>query len=174
MGKFLRNYATPLSLAAFAAIGVTGVMMFFGVRNHQLNGIHEWIGVAFVVIAVLHIFRNAKSFGLMLAQTRSKIVVGVLCTAAALLIGASFISGGRGGHGGPGGPGMVVVQRLSYTPIAQLAPAFGLSSGQLISRLRKGGVVVSGPGQNFAEISQKQGIEMPRLFNLVMAGPASD
>jgi hypothetical protein len=170
MGKFLRNYATPLSLVGFAAIGVTGVMMFLGVRSHQLNEIHEWIGIAFVVVAILHLFRNIKSFGLMMAQTRSMVVVGVLGTVAALLIVTATFSGGAGGGQGSGGPPQFrVAERLSYTPIAQLAPAFGLSSGQFIARLRKGGVTVSGPGQNLADISQKQGIGVPRLFMLVIA-----
>jgi hypothetical protein len=174
MGKFLRNYATPLSLVAFAAIAATGVMMLVGIHSHPLHGLHELGGIAFVVIAILHIMRNKQSFSLMLSQTRSKLVIGILGTLAVLFIGSAAISdGGAGPHGrrGPGGPDAAIAQRLSYAPIAQLAPAFGLSSSQVITRLRKGGITVSGPDQNLADISQKQGVPVPQLISQIIAEP---
>jgi hypothetical protein len=172
MSTFLRNYATPLCLAIFAAAGVTGVMLFLGVHTHSLSEIHEWFGVAFVIVAVLHLFRNAKGFGFLMGQTRSLIVIGVLGVATALLIGSAMIPGlgSQGGHGGHGGPPQFqIAERLSYAPISQLAPALGMSSTQAIAHLRKGGVTVSGPGQNLADIARKQNVDTRMLFALVLA-----
>lgn len=174
MSHFLRTYATPLCLAAFGAIGVSGAMMFFGLRNHQLGELHEWLGITFLVIAALHICRNWRALLAMLAKAQSKVIVGILGTIAILLIGSTFFGGGEGG-GPDHGPGdmQAVEMRLSYTPLAQLAPAFGLSSSQVVARLRKGGIIVNGPGQNLTEISQKQNVPVPRLLNLIAAEPGS-
>lgn len=169
MGNFLRNYATPLVLAAFAAIGISGVMMFVGLRNHQLGELHEWLGISFVLLVVLHLIRNSRSFAMMLKQTRSRIVAGGLGAFALVLIGTAYLGGTSGHHGPQRGPWPAVEQRLSYTPIAQLAPAFGLSSGQLITRLRKGGITVAGPGQNLADLSQKQGLPVQQLIALIVS-----
>jgi hypothetical protein len=181
MNAFLRNYVTPLSLVLFAAIGITGIMMWLGIHNRQLGEIHEKVGILFVIVAILHMFRNAKSFALMMAQNRSKVIVGILGAVAVLLIGSAVFTGGGFGPGGPqgrhgpGGPRVMIEQRLAYAPIAQLAPAFGLSSAQAISRLRKGGIQVAGPGQNLADIAQKQNAEVPRLLALLLSdrAPAS-
>ncbi|MGB8600757.1 MAG: DUF4405 domain-containing protein [Rhizomicrobium sp.] len=174
MSHFLRTYATPLSLACFGAIGVSGVMMFIGLRNHQLGELHEWLGIIFLIAAALHICRNWRALLAMLAKTQSKIIVGVLGTIAILLIGSTFFGGGEGGGPDHGPGGMQAVEmRLSYTPLAQLAPAFGLSSSQVVARLRKGGIIVNGPGQNLTEISQKQNVPVPRLLNMIAAEPGA-
>lgn len=177
MSHFLRTYATPLCLAAFGAIGVSGAMMFFGLRNHPLGELHEWLGITFLVVAFLHICRNWRALLAMLAKTQSKIIVGILGTVAILLIGSTFFGGGEGGgpdrDHGPGHGMQAIEMRLSYTPLAQLAPAFGLSSSQVVTRLRKGGIIVNGPGQNLAEISQKQNVPVPRLLNMIATEPGS-
>lgn len=171
MGNFLRNHATPLALAAFAAIGISGVMMFAGLRTHELGELHEWLGITFVCLALLHIIRNGHAFTLMLARTRSKIIIGSLGTLAILLIGTAYIGGSHGHHGPDGGPEPwpQVAQRLSYTPISQMAPALGLSPAQAITRLRKGGISVAGPGQNLADISQKQGVPVPQMITMLVS-----
>jgi hypothetical protein len=143
--------------------------MWLGIRSHALGEIHEKIGIAFVVVVVLHVLRNAKAFTFMIGQTRSLIVIGVLGAVAALLIGGAMMQrgGGRGGHGGP--PQYAVAERLSHAPIAQVAPALGMQTNQVIARLRNGGIVVAGPGQNLSEIAGKQNIEVNRLYRLILS-----
>lgn len=180
MGYFLRTYATPLSLAGFGAVGISGALMFFGVRNHQLSELHEWLGIVFLLVALLHICRNWRAMLAMMAKTSSKIVIAVLGTVAILLIGTALLTGGPGHGPGDHGPGdrgprgrglgrpiQTVEMRLGYTPIAQLAPAFGLSTSQAIGRLRQSGITVAGPGQNLTDISQKQNIPVGRLLAII-------
>jgi|GEM_PF-1316930 hypothetical protein len=176
MSSFLRNYITPLSLVAFAAVAVTGLMMWLGIRNHQLGELHEKFGILFAVVAVLHLIRNGKGFSFMIGQTRSLILVGVLGVVAMLLVGSALLSpGGERGPGGPQGgprgfgPAAALTQRLALVPISQVAPALGMTSGQAITRLRKGGIVVDGPGQNLDSIARKAGMPMPRLLDLMLA-----
>jgi len=106
MNAFLRNYATPLSLVLFLATGITGVMLFLGIRNHQLGEVHEWVGIGFVVVAILHFFRNGRAMTMMLRETRSKLVIGIVGAVALVLIVGAALSGPGGGPRGPhhGGP----------------------------------------------------------------------
>jgi hypothetical protein len=173
MNNFLRNYATPLSMAAFLGVGVSGVMLFLGVRNHSLSEIHEWIGVLFVVAGIMHFIRNWQGIKAMLLKTQGKIFTGLGVIAVVAMLFASF--GGDGGRhgGGPGGghygPMGTTVSRLAQAPISKLAPALGLTSEEAIARLRKSGVAVAGPGQSLNEISASQHAPLPRLMNTLAA-----
>jgi hypothetical protein len=176
MGNFLRNYVTPLSLVTFAGTAVTGLMLFFGIRNHQLGEIHEWLGIGFVVIAILHLFRNGIGFATMMRRPGSRAVIGILGGACALVIlaagyGGYGFGGGPHGRGAGGPPQFRIVQQLAHAPIAQVAPALGLTPGLAIARLRKQGVAVTGPGQSIEEIAQKHGTSAPRLIALMLSGP---
>ncbi len=60
--KISRNLATTLATATFAVVGVSGVLLFLGVRGGALKEAHEWIGLAMVVATALHIFANFSAF----------------------------------------------------------------------------------------------------------------
>jgi hypothetical protein len=177
MDSFLRKYATPLSLIAFSAVAVTGVMMFFDVRSRQLSEVHEWVGIIFVVALLLHLVRNWRGLLAMMSSTRNKAIVGGLGAVVLVFIvgSAPFVYGG--GHGGGYGHGrqfhaaQQVVHRLADAPITKLAPALGISSEEAIARLQRGGIAVEGPNQSLADIADKQDTELPKLLGLVMTEP---
>jgi hypothetical protein len=175
MDSFLRKYATPLSLVAFSASAVTGVMMFFDVRSRQLSEVHEWVGIIFVVALLLHLVRNWRGLLAMMSSTLNKAIVGGLGAVALLFIIGSAPFGYGGGHGGGHGrqfhASQQVVHRLADAPIAKLAPALGMTSYEAIARLQKGGIAVEGPDQTLADIAEKQNAQLPRLLGLVMTEP---
>jgi hypothetical protein len=163
----LRNYATPLSFVTFVGVGLTGMLMFFGVRGGPLGEIHEWVGVIFVVALVFHLLRNWRGVLAMLKTPSGKWIAGVfgIVTAAVILLTVPLAGGGHGG--GPHGAGQIV-NRVASAPIAKMAPALGLTSEQAIARLERGGVEVEGPQQSLTEIAAKEDQELPRLLNLVL------
>jgi hypothetical protein len=177
MDSFLRKYATPLSLVAFLAVAVTGVMLFFDMHSRQLFEVHEWVGIIFVVALLLHLVRNWRGLLAMMSSTRNKAIVGGLGAVALLFVIGSAPFGYGGGHGGGYGHGhqfhasRQVMHRLADAPITKLAPALGMTSAEAIARLQKGGVVVEGPNQSLADIAEKQDAELPRLLGLVMTEP---
>lgn len=166
MGTFLKNYATPLGFVAFLALGTSGVLLLVGIRNHDLGEVHEKLGLLFVIAAILHSIKNRKALAHVLSQTRSKILVGALGILAVLAIGSALLFAPSAPEHSPT---HALEMRLAYTPINTLAPALGLSSSQVISRLRKGGVTVVGPGQNLADVAQKQGTEVSHLLDLIVS-----
>ena len=168
MNSFLRSYATPLSLVTFLAAGVSGVMLFFDIGSHELSDLHEWLGIVFVVVLILHLVRNWRGALAMLSAARIKTIVLGLGAVAVVLIAIYGFGGERGqGFGGP----RLIMTRLASAPIAKMAPALGLTSDQAIARLKGAGIAVQGPQQSLAEVANKQNQELPKLLNLVLAEP---
>ena len=56
--SLLKKYSTPLTAATAIVVCVTGVMMFFHLYKGEVQAMHEWLGMGFVVAAVLHLLRH--------------------------------------------------------------------------------------------------------------------
>lgn len=166
MGEFLRKYATPMSLVAFGAAGITGVLMFLGIRNHEFNELHEWFGVAFVVIGVLHLFRNGKGFAMMVRQWRSIIIIVLFGGAAAIVAGAALAEKEEGGN--PFRAQAMVAQEVAKAPISDIAPLLGLKDIDAVARLRQAGLTVEGPGQSLADVARKNEKPTPQLYAVLL------
>ena len=97
-----RTWLSPITAVTFAAVAVTGVLMFFEVRSRMLHGLHEWVGVAFAVAGLLHLILNWRVF---VAYFRrpvavASVVVGVaLCVVVAMF--AALGEEREHGHGPP-------------------------------------------------------------------------
>ena len=167
MTNFLRNCATPLSFVTFLAVSVTGLMLMFGVRG-PVGDVHEWIGVAFIVTLGLHLLRNWRGMLAMLSLPRSKAIVGGLGVALAVLILAvtPFGSGGQG-HGFHGAG--QIMHRMAQAPIDKMAPAFGLTGDQAVTRLQHNGIKVSDPQKSLAQVAEENDAELPRLLTVMLS-----
>jgi hypothetical protein len=168
MSGWLRTYATPISFVTFVGVGLTGLLMFFGIRRGLLGEIHEWVGIVFVVALALHLTRNWRGVLVMLSVPRNKVIITLTSVVAAAFIAISLPFGSGGHRGGFHGPGQIAY-RVASTPIGTMAPALGLTSDQAITRLQRGGVRVNGPHQSLTQLAEEQDQEVPRLLNLVLS-----
>ena len=50
--------STPVAGAVFVVSATTGVLLFFHLGERLIKDLHEWVGVAFVAAAILHVLRN--------------------------------------------------------------------------------------------------------------------
>jgi thiosulfate reductase cytochrome b subunit len=82
----------------FAAVSLTGLLMFFHVRLPGARPVHEWIGLLFVAAALVHLTLNLRQFAAYFKLWKAW--VGLFAAAALV---ASFALAGPEGHGGPGG-----------------------------------------------------------------------
>ena len=57
----IRDIATSFTTTIFLVIGISGIMMFFHFFDSSVKQLHEILGLAFVVAAVLHVVMNWKS-----------------------------------------------------------------------------------------------------------------
>lgn len=100
MESKLSSYVTPITLALFGAVGVTGGLMFFHL-SHAVEAAHGWLGWAFAGMGLVHVLRNRAAIaGWLREPGRIGAVLGTLAVAGALV---AFLPGE--GHGRRGPPG---------------------------------------------------------------------
>lgn len=88
-----KNWLSPLLGVFFVAVGLSGTLMLFHLSPPFLRGMHEWIGLGFVVTGVLHLVLNWKAL-LRYFETRMAVVSLVI---GVLLVGFFVVGGALGG-----------------------------------------------------------------------------
>lgn len=163
--KFLRA-ATPIVAAVFVVSATTGMLLFFHVGERLIKELHEWIGLAFVVAAALHIARNGRALlghgrkpGLWIAMAL------VLATAAAFIVPALQEPAGGGNEGTRKLIG--IVQRA---PLGELAPLLATTPAALTTRLEAAGLTVAGSSVSLADIAAASGRPPREVLELALAG----
>jgi hypothetical protein len=164
--NFLKNYATPLVVAVFLGLATSGLMMFFGLAKEEVHDLHRWIGIGFVVVAVLHIVWNWRGLTVRLRQGQAVVVIGAVVIALGALIGLKqFGPEEEGRHGG--GQIMAV---LAHQPIASVAPALGMSADEAVARLKAKGIAVTSASQSLDDVARASHAEVPRLLGAMVGG----
>ncbi|UBM60806.1 DUF4405 domain-containing protein [Marinilongibacter aquaticus] len=59
--KFNRDVVTPYLGAVFIVVALSGILMFFHLLDDYTNVVHEFLGLAFALFAILHIITNWRS-----------------------------------------------------------------------------------------------------------------
>lgn len=163
--SFLAIYATALTTAVFLVVAATGVLVFFHIGDKYLKGAHEWLGLAFVLAALLHVARHWKGFVHLMRQKRT----WALSAASALALGGFMLSASLAPTSG-GNPMKAMVDVTAKAPLASLAPVLGVEPDTLVQRLEAGGVQVASLSQPLEEIASSQGQPLPKLYALILQG----
>jgi hypothetical protein len=145
----LRKYATQATTALAIVVGVTGVMMFYRIAKAQVEGMHEWLGLAFVAVAALHVFRHRQGFVAMLRQPR----MGAFFAAAALAAAAFVVLSPPK----QGNPFRQITQMTTNAPLTALAPLMGIPADELVKRLQEAGLTVTSTDQSIESLAKAQG-----------------
>lgn len=98
-----RQALSPFVAVGFAAIAVTGALLFFHVKNGAIMALHEWFGWAFIVTGTVHILLNWRPLLGYLRQRAGvlSLAVGIVATILLAAAGSHHVEGGHGG-GRPG------------------------------------------------------------------------
>lgn len=159
----LRNIVTPLTMAAFLAIALTGLALFFHIGQGLVHEAHEWLGVFFAGIVLWHGGNHWRS---MLAYTRRRSAVAAFLLVVVAAVGLTAATG-KPETGGP----RAVLEALTRQPVTAIAPAFGLTPAQAVSILRAQGIAVV-DGQPLAELAKAAQIPEVALLGLLANGHA--
>jgi hypothetical protein len=141
----LRRYATPVTTVLSVVVAVTGVILFFHLAKEPAETIHEWLGMAFAVAAILHVVRHRGSFAQLLRQRH----VQALAAATAAGVAAFVV---LVPPKPPGNPMVRVALAAQHATIAHLAPAVGTSTERALVRLEQAGIK-AGPGDTVAVLA---------------------
>ncbi|WP_417713549.1 DUF4405 domain-containing protein [Pseudophaeobacter arcticus] len=80
----LRKWATPLTVATFLAMGVTGILMFFHLDSPLNKLLHEWGGWLMVLGVLAHLVLNWRPFTTYLKRPLGQGIIGLGCVVLAL------------------------------------------------------------------------------------------
>ncbi|MBX7259369.1 MAG: DUF4405 domain-containing protein [Candidatus Hydrogenedentes bacterium] len=56
-----KSWVSPLTAFSFVAVGATGTLLLFGVHLPAIKGIHEWLGLLFVIAGLVHVILNWRT-----------------------------------------------------------------------------------------------------------------
>lgn len=142
----LSNWSTPLVIGAYLVTGISGVMLFFHLGESLIKEAHEWIGLIFVVGAVLHIKSHWVPFKKHFTRPVAQTVI-----ASVLIVGAAFvtISGNEGG-GSPVRAVMHSMEKASLSLVAQLQQR---DEAELVQLLEKAGFEVTDPEESLQTLA---------------------
>ena len=91
-----KSLISPFIGIAFLAVSVTGILLFFHIKNHSIIMVHEWLGWAFVVGGFIHLIIHYRPI-----VSYLKSMKGILSTAIAVILLVVLSVAGlndKGGH----------------------------------------------------------------------------
>jgi hypothetical protein len=147
--KLSREWATPLTIGAFALMAATGTAMFFHLNNGLQKEIHEWAGWAMVAAVGCHVVVNAASFKkhLRWPGQGALLVLGLL--AFTLL---TFVPWGADG-GQETSPPAVAMRALTQAPLREVAPLFHKSPEEALKALSAAGIAAHDADETLAMLT---------------------
>ena len=158
-----KNIVTPATAGLFLVSAVTGSMLFLHWQSGLVRDAHEWLGIAFVVVAGWHIARNWRAFVHYLRRRMPQVAMG-----ATLAVALAFIAMTASPTTG-GGPG-AVLHALADARLEVAAPAFGMSPDVAMERLRTAGFETASENATLAVIGETAGRQAKDVIEVLVAG----
>lgn len=160
LDSLLRRYITQATIALAVVVGLTGVMMFFHVAKGEVEGVHEWLGMAFAVVALLHGVRHRHVIGTMLGQTRMRVLAAVVAAAAVAFVAMPSDKGPN--------PFRQASQVVMQAPLQDLAPVVGVTPQELAARLNGAGFAVTDTSQSIQMIASAQNADPVQVMQAAL------
>jgi hypothetical protein len=156
----LRRYATQLTSALGLVVCITGVMMFYRWHKGEVEAMHEWLGMGFVVAAVLHGLRHRQSLTLMLSQYRTRLL---LLGTALITVGFLVVPPQK-----TTSPVKQTVGAVLRAPLGDIAPVFGLSAKDAVERLADAGVLNASATKSIEAMARANHTAPMKLLNAIL------
>lgn len=160
-GNILKKLATPLAIPLFMVIAVSGTMMFFHVGEGLVKEFHEWLGIVFVVAAILHVYRNWQSFKKYFQQRLSWAVLALTVVVTLAFVAPAGLLGQRNGI-------RLIVEAVTTAPLQQIAPVLGTSYEDMRARFAEQGIVIDNPSISLREVAHRSRRELPEVLTIAI------
>lgn len=147
----LKTIATPLTIASFIGVGVTGICLLLGLHGGLVAPLHELSSIVFVVGSILHLILHRHAIRNHLRSVLGK-GLALLFVAVAIVALTSFLHTGSSGSGSPYEKTMEIVMNQNLQEFAQFS---NQSVESLTQRLTQAGFQVEGKEQTLKSITEK-------------------
>ena len=164
MPSILQRYATPLTIGLFLVSLVSGLALFFHIWPGVFHGMHELVGLFLIVPFGLHIWRNWRPLANYLAKPAFSATIAACLVAA---VGVGLVSSIGGGRHGPSQ--FALLEALTASTPAKLAPALGTDAETLVAALRAHGFVTAVVDAPLTEIAANSGKDNGDLASALAA-----
>jgi len=154
-----RNIVTSITTFTFLVIAITGIMMFFHVLDQYTTQLHEILGLAFVFIAMFHIFYNIKSLK-QYFKKKSFLVSALLV----LIISGGFLV--NAGTSSEKHPSQIVMDAVFAAPLDEAVAILGKDIQQVNQRLEASGLKLENTN-SIKDISSKNGTPPFKIIQII-------
>jgi hypothetical protein len=158
---FPRRIITPLAGTLALVIGLSGAMLFFHVGEGLVKGAHEWLGMLFVAVMLIHILSNWNSLSKYFNQGVARLGVLSIILATGIFLGGAALSQQTGPN--------VVFKALEEAPVVTLAHLFKVDEDQLIRELNGQGVTITDNSETLAEVTLSGGLNRREIMQKLLA-----
>ena len=162
-----KSFITPITAALFIIVTVTGILLLFHAGGGSAKKIHELLGIAFVIGAILHLAVNWRIFASYLRKP-----VTIALSVAVIAVLATMTGGGEKAGGSPVKEMFGLVENA---PLTHFAPLVGAQPAEAVEILKREGLTVSDESQTIGDIAKSNGRRTPDILALFRtAGPNAD
>ena len=156
------KHATVVTAITFVISGVTGVMVFFHLGSDYVMGLHEWLGMAMVVAAALHLTRHMKALGKQLQKPRAKVWLATGLLATAFFIG-SAVYAPSGGN-----PMKAYAHQSMDASVSAVGSVLNLSDSDVLTRLESAGFTGIALDRTVNELASQNQVEVHDILEAMM------
>lgn len=163
-----REWATPLTIGAFALMAVTGLLMFFHLDSGVQKFVHEWLGWLLVAAVAAHATANWLGFKrYLLVPGRGWAILGV----CAVVLAGTFLP--LFPAAGDASPPVLAMRAVSQAPLGTVAPLAGKSVEQLQSDLDAVGIHVDRADQSIGSVVKSDREQLGRAMRATFQSPVA-
>lgn len=155
-----KNFSTTPTIALFLILSVTGTFLLFHVAGPTVKILHEWLGLAFVIFALLHVFANWALMKRYLVGGKAAMIVAMLV--AATIFGLAPAPASDGGN-----PVRILISQVKRAPLSTVASLRGQEVTTMIAELQSQGLTVAGPESSLADLARSNGVAEDKLLPMI-------
>ncbi len=158
---FPRKVITPVVGALALVIGLSRGLLLFHMGEGVVKGAHEWLGMLFVIVMLIHMLSNWSALKKHLNQGAARLGILSIILIAGIFLGSSALS--QQASPNP------VYTALEAAPVTTLALLFQVDEKELLQELQNRGVALTDNNQNLAEGAKLSGLDGRETIKKLMA-----
>ncbi len=157
-----KNLSTTPTIALFLILAATGILLLMHTGGGNVKMLHEWLGIAFIVFALLHSAANWPLMKRYLGGAKAMIIATIVLASVTF----SMVAPGKD-HGI--NPIKSTYRQVIQAPIDTLALLYALEPQNIVDRLQNAGYVVESLKMTPQEIARQSDVSADRVLAVIVA-----
>jgi hypothetical protein len=142
-----RKFVTSSVAVTFVVVGMTGVIFKLFFKNHALEEIHGWLGLAMVAAAIFHVIQNWGSLRRHLRDRRVYALLVPVALVCALFAGQSEPARGINPRR--------VIHKLTEASVQGVAKALGKDPNQAFAAMKGDGLQAGSAAETIQQLADE-------------------